>query len=342
MIAFFANIFGYILNFIYNIVGNYGWSIIIFCILIKVLMIPLSIKQQRTMVKSTKIQEKMKEIQFKYKNNPEKLNQETMLLYKNEKMSPFSGCFSAIIQLILLLSVFYLVRMPLTYMKNIDEYVINKYYSIMQENNMVGSKSSYSEIEIIREIENLKKLNQVEDNKEDIAQEEIEQDKNTQIIEEVQNEENKEIEQNEDNTEIIDAELDEMYINMEFLGLDLGQIPTQNMSDWKVFIIPVLYVAVSFISMKITTQNQVKKQKNKEEQNETEKDENEKSLTTTDDPMEAMNQANKSMSMIFPIMYLSVALIAPLGLALYWLVNSLLMIIERLILNKFISNQEEE
>jgi len=326
MIAFFANIFGYILNFIYNIIGNYGWSIIVFCLIIKILMIPLSIKQQRTMVKSNKIQEKMKEIQFKYKNNPEKLNQETMLLYKNEKMSPFSGCFSAIIQLILLLSVFYLVRMPLTYMKNIDENVIDKYYKIMQENDMVGAENAYSEIEIVREIGNLKKLNKVE---------------NTEL-EEIKKEENIESEtientEKEENIKIVDEELDKMYINMEFLGLDLSQIPTQNMSDWKVFIIPVLYVVISFISMKITTQNQLKKQQNKEEQND-----DEKSLATTDDPMEAMNQANKSMSMMFPIMYLSVALIAPLGLALYWLVNSLLMIIERLILNKFILNQEEE
>ena len=55
---------------------------------------------------------------------------------------------------------------------------------------------------------------------------------------------------------------------------------------------------------------------------------------------EAMQQANKNMSMIFPIMYLAVAIIAPLGLALYWLVNSILMIVERLILNKVIKDDE--
>ena len=71
MIAFFANLFGYVLNFIYEIVKNYGLAIIIFPILVKVLMIPMSIKQQKTMKKSQKIQGKMKEIQFKYKNNPE-------------------------------------------------------------------------------------------------------------------------------------------------------------------------------------------------------------------------------------------------------------------------------
>ena len=80
MIAFFAKIFGFVLNFIYEIVQNYGWAIIIFSILIKLAMVPISIKQQKTMKKSVKIQAKMKELQLKYKNNPEKLNQETMEL----------------------------------------------------------------------------------------------------------------------------------------------------------------------------------------------------------------------------------------------------------------------
>ena len=62
MIAFFAKIFGFVLNFIYEIIGNYGIAIILFSILIKIVMLPISIKQQKTMKKSVKIQEKMKEI----------------------------------------------------------------------------------------------------------------------------------------------------------------------------------------------------------------------------------------------------------------------------------------
>ena len=109
MISFFANIFGYVLNFIYNIIGNYGLAIIVFSILVKILMIPISIKQQKTMKKSTKLNAKLKELQVKYKNNPEKLNEETMALYKSENMNPLSGCLSAIVQIVLLFSVFYMV-----------------------------------------------------------------------------------------------------------------------------------------------------------------------------------------------------------------------------------------
>ena len=82
MISFFANLFGYVLNFLYQLIHNYGLAIILFSIVLKVVMLPISIKQQKTMKKSAKIQAKMREIQDKYKNNPEKLNQETIELYK--------------------------------------------------------------------------------------------------------------------------------------------------------------------------------------------------------------------------------------------------------------------
>ena len=118
--ASISNLFGYVLNFIYNFVQNYGLSIILFSILLKLLLLPLSIKQQKTMKKTAKIQEKMKDLQDKYKNDQAKLNQEMMELYKKENVSPFSGCLTSIIQIVLILAMFTLVRSPLTYMKKID------------------------------------------------------------------------------------------------------------------------------------------------------------------------------------------------------------------------------
>ena len=77
----------------------------------------------------------------------------------------------------------------------------------------------------------------------------------------------------------------------------------------------------------------------KEEKTEENKDE--KALAKPEDEFDPMAQMNKNMNMMFPVMYLAVALIAPLGLALYWLMNSLLMIIERLALNKLLKDEEE-
>lgn len=322
MISFFANIFGYILNFIYNFIGNYGLAIIIFSILIKILMIPISIKQQKTMKKSTKIQAKMKEIQIKYKNNPEKLNEATMELYKSENMSPFSGCLSAIVQIILLFSVFYLVRSPLSYMKKVDSGIIDKYSKIIQQYQL-SEKGAYPEIEIIRELDNIKNLK----NKEKPNQE------NSAENQESENEEGNN-ENNEEKialTEIKDEEVDELYINMDFFGLNLAQIPVGS-KDWKAYIIPVLYVIVAFVSMRLTTIQTPKTTKENKE---------EKSLTKAEEDFNPMEQMNKNMNFIFPVLYVTVALMAPLGLALYWLMNSLLMIIEKMSLNKLLKDEEE-
>ena len=69
----------------------------------------------------------------------------------------------------------------------------------------------------------------------------------------------------------------------------------------------------------------------------------EKSLKKDDEEdIDPMEQANKSMSLFMPIMSLSIAIIAPLGLALYWLINNILMIAERLVLNKFFDKEEEK
>ena len=90
MFSFFASLFGYILNAIYGVVNNYGIAIIIFTVILKTVMLPISIKQQKTMKKSAKIQVKAKEIQEKYSNDQVRQSQELMDLYKKENMSPFS------------------------------------------------------------------------------------------------------------------------------------------------------------------------------------------------------------------------------------------------------------
>ena len=127
MLKLCAKLFGFVLNFIYGVVNNYGLAIIIFTVILKLILLPISIKQQKTMKKSAKIQNQVKEIQEKYASDPTRMNQEVMELYKKEKMSPFSGCLSSVFQFVVILSMFYLVSRPLTYMLNIDQDTINNY-----------------------------------------------------------------------------------------------------------------------------------------------------------------------------------------------------------------------
>jgi YidC/Oxa1 family membrane protein insertase len=290
-----ANLFGYLLNFLYNLFNNYGIAIIVFTILLRVILIPITILQQKTMKKSAKMQEKMKEIQTKYKNNPEKLNQETIALYKKEKMSPFSGCLPSILQIIIILSVFWLVSKPLTYMKKIDTTVIEGYENQIKEED--GKMSAYPEIQVIQR--------------------------------NPQNDEN-------------------VKINMDLFGLDLSKVPNQNLKDFSVYIIPILYVITSFVSIKINNKLQEnKKDKNKEEivtvdkeEKEGENQENQKD--SSEEALESMQDMTKSMNYMIPIMSISIAFIAPLGLALYWLISNILMIVERLIIDKVYNKKEEE
>ena len=273
MFQFIANIFGYLLEWLYNGIGqNYGIALILFTIILRIILLPLTIKQQKSMKKTTALQGKMQEIQFKYKNNPELMNKEIMELYKRENLSPFSGCISSIVQILIILSVFYLVSRPLTYMKKIDPGIIENYKNeISAEND--GKISNYYEIEII--------------------QKKAAQDENIKV-------------------------------NMDFLGLDLSKVPSQNMSDATVYIIPLLYVVSSIFSIRMTTG----KTKKKEESNSSEPD--------------MTQQMNKSMSYMMPIMAVSIAFVAPLGLALYWLVSNILMILERIVINKYVDSKKEK
>ena len=293
MFEFFANIFGYLLQFLYTLVNNYGLAIILFTLIIKLLLLPLSIKQQKTMKKSSELQEKVKVMQFKYKNDPEKLNKEMMNLYKTENVSPFSGCLTSIIQMLLLLSIFYLVRSPLTFMEKIPQENINTYIQQLKDEGKAIS-TVYPEIDLIRETELLK-----EKNPED------------QFVEKTN-------------------------VKMNFLGLDLSKIPQQNMTDYTVYIIPVLYILSSFISIRITT---AKQQKDKEDKKSKNIDGNTgKEIKEENNEMDAVMQTNKMMSWFVPIMSISIAFIAPLGLALYWLISNILMIAERLIIDKVVKS----
>ncbi len=136
-----------------------------------------------------------------------------------------------------------------------------------------------------------------------------------------------------------DTAVEKLNLQMNFLGLDLSKIPQQNMADYTVYIIPVLYIISSFISIRMTTAMQEKQNKKKKEKvinGETGKEENKES----ENELDTIMQTNKMMSWMMPIMSISIAFIAPLGLALYWFVNNILMIIERLILNKILEKEE--
>lgn len=295
MFKFIASAFGYILNFIYNLVNNYGLAIIIFTVLLKLIMLPLTIKQQKTMKKTTEMQAKVKEIQNKYSNDQLRMSQELTDLYKRENVSPFSGCLTSLVQFFVILSIFYLVSSPLTYMKHVDQEIITKYTEEVREE--LGPENvRYPEIAIIK----------------------------------------------------VKAKEDEnVNLNMDFFGLDLSDVPTQDYDDPRVFIIPGLYIFTSLVLSKFVRAMTMPKKEEVIENKLEDKKKTGKELVKTNDGKDdsineedAIEQMNKSMNLMMPIMTVSIACIAPLGLALYWLVSNLLGIAERLLINKVVKEEE--
>ena len=106
MTGFFINL----LTWINNVVGNYGWSIVVFTLLIRLVLLPLDIKSKKSMRAMTKVQPKIQALQKKYANDKEKLNQKTMELYRKEHVSPTAGCLPMLISLPILWIMFSAMR----------------------------------------------------------------------------------------------------------------------------------------------------------------------------------------------------------------------------------------
>ena len=115
MLDFIAMPMGQLLNWLVNVVGSYGYGIIVFTIITKLLLLPINIKQTHSTKRMNDIQPKMKAIQEKYKGDKEKLNAKLMELYKEEKYNPASGCLPALIQLPIVIALFNVLREPVKY-----------------------------------------------------------------------------------------------------------------------------------------------------------------------------------------------------------------------------------
>lgn len=96
---FLTKPFFYILDFLFHIIGNMGWAILVFAALLRLVMYPVASKSFESMSKMKKVQPKVKELQERYGEDKIKLQQEMMLLYRKEKINPAAGCLPMLIQI---------------------------------------------------------------------------------------------------------------------------------------------------------------------------------------------------------------------------------------------------
>jgi len=111
--------FGYIMRFIYDLVGNYGIAIILFSLLTKILMVPMGYKQKISSIRTARLQPKLQELQRRYAHDKNRYNQEMQALYEREGVSPMAGCGTLLLTFPIMIGLYYVIQKPLTYLMHL-------------------------------------------------------------------------------------------------------------------------------------------------------------------------------------------------------------------------------
>lgn len=293
---------GWIIKTIYELVQNYGVAIILFTILIKFLLLPLNIKSQKAMRKQQKIQPIVAELQQKYANDQAKLQQEMMKLYKENNVSMAGGCLPMLIQMPILLALYQAIRRPLTYMFNVPYKDVPA--EIINKVDMLKQAMTEKFPDIIGSLKDTDAAVLLDQSQIQIS----------------------------DWAHRILGSGDEWYINFNFLGLDLSNTPwsainylsdiPNHLSVVMLLIIPVLAVVASVAQTKVSM-HMSGQDKNK----------------TGNDQAAAMN---KAMIWMMPAMTAYFTLILPAGLGLYWIISSIVQIIQQIVLYYYFEKKGED
>ena len=113
---------GWLLSLLYGVVGNYGISIVIITVIVKLILYPFYKKQIMSTAGMSDIQPKIQEIQRKYANDKETMKAKMAELYQQENFNPMGGCLPMIVQMIIIMGLFALVRNPMIYLSDDSMY----------------------------------------------------------------------------------------------------------------------------------------------------------------------------------------------------------------------------
>lgn len=306
---------GWILHLLYSFIQNYGLALIAFTILIKLLILPLNIKSQKAMLKQQKLQPLMQEIQKKYAHDKDKQSQEIMKLYKENGASPTAGCLPMLIQFPLIIGLYTVLRMPLSFMCGVNFNTpenINKVIDLQK---------------LVKGIPELAKTASdafLNSNMKTLA-------------------DNFQIEMSSYASALADlghTQFADWKVNFNFLGLDLSRYPSEFplmsfifggesipaeliWSTLPLLIIPVLAGVTSWILAKMTQNKQP-------------------AAKTQDGNEDTAAQMNKSMTLMMPIMSLVFSYTLPAGIGMYWIVSNVVQMIQQYATTKIFKKKEDE
>ncbi len=137
---------GYIMRFIADIFGgNFAVSVLVFTFLVNLILIPLSIKSQKSSVQQARIKPKLDELKKRYGDDKQKYNAAMQQLYSEEGVSMSGGCLPMLVRLIILMSIYWLILSPLTYMAGADKTQVSNVNTAITERMSELSKSKTTE-----------------------------------------------------------------------------------------------------------------------------------------------------------------------------------------------------
>ena len=282
--------FGWLIGFLYELTNNYGLAIIIFTVFVQLILLPITAKSKKSMMKMSRIQPRIQEIQQKYANDKQKQNEAIQQLQKEEGATMgCGGCLWSLVPLLILIPLLQVIREPIVYILG-DSANAGKIVETIKNAapELFSSKNTYYE--------------QV------IAAQAI-----PQYAEQIK-------------AAIPNISVETLQgINFNFLGINLGTIPQFNVFAWEVwnwstiglFLIPILSAGQQVLSMLLSQKanNSVITDENGLEDKETAKN-------------SQANQTNKVMLWMMPIMSLWIGFTVPGGLSLYWFVGGVIRMVE--------------
>ena len=288
--------FGYLLDWLYQLSGSYGFALIVFSIVVQLVMLPMTAKSKKSMMKMSRLQPRMQELQSRYANDPQRQNEAIQALYKEEGVSMGGGCLWSLLPMLIILPLYTVVRQPIVYMLHESLEVAEQIISVLQG----AAPEAFSANAFYHQITAAQLLSQPE------------------------------------YSEIVKAAIPALSeatlagVNFSFLGINLGEIPSFNVfaaSFWcwpqvGLFLLAMLSAGNQVITMWISQKMNDSLVTNKDgiQDQETAK----KSQAA---------QTNKVMMWTMPLMMLWIGFTVPASLSLYWFVGGVVRTVEDVILN---------
>lgn len=301
--------FGWIVRQLYLFLGNYGVVIIVFTVILRGMMIPLGIRQQRSTYKMQGLQGEIAEIQRRYPNDKQKQSELQMELYKQHGASPTAGCLPSIVQLLLIWPIFRIIQAPLTYIMGISADSITKIGTVLSGMNDASGSALITAAAAKNAVtNNIPVLNALE--------------RSSAALSRVVSEGLLKVNQ---------------LIDVDFLGINLGITPTYKPSllfgaergtYLPLLIIPAIVLVTTLFQMKISMMAMPNRRKRAEAKAREAKNPA-RAGQTPEDRTESMM---KSMNIFMPLFMLWTTFTLPAALGLYWTIGNIMMILQTLII----------